>query len=200
MKNIIYIGGSPCAGKSTLSEYLGNKLGYKVIRLDDYMDEHVKEADENQQPVMYKWKTRPWHELFSRPVDLQVEEEIEFYHEQWPFLIERLKCEVNEKMIIEGCALLPAFVGDLHGHVFYMVPSEDFQREKYAERTWAFGLLKDADDPKDAFNKWMERDINFASYVKRQAEEYDYKVYVIDGNKSVEEIGRLITEELQVKS
>jgi hypothetical protein len=40
------------------------------------MDEHVKLADEDMQPIMYKWKTRPWHELFSRPVHLQVEEEI----------------------------------------------------------------------------------------------------------------------------
>lgn len=191
MKRTLIIGGSPCSGKSTLSNYLSEKLGYQVINVDDYMDKHIEEADDKRQPIMYQWKTEPWHNLFSRDVDVLLSEEIKFYEEEWEFLRRDINNDIeNDTIIIEGCALLPSlaatFLRDVD--VLYMVPTEAFQKEKYRLRDWAFEIVKDAENPQDAFDNWMDRDVEFAKFVAENAKSKGYKVIVVDGTKTVEQI------------
>lgn len=191
MKRTLIIGGSPCSGKSTLSNYLSEKLGYQVINVDDYMDKHIEEADDKRQPIMYQWKTEPWHNLFSRDVDVLLSEEIKFYEEEWEFLRRDINNDIeNDTIIIEGCALLPSlaatFLRDVD--VLYMVPTEAFQKEKYRLRDWAFEIVKDAENPQDAFDNWMDRDVEFAKFVEENAKSKGYKVIVVDGTKTVEQI------------
>ncbi|MCK8060913.1 MULTISPECIES: hypothetical protein [unclassified Fusibacter] len=88
---------------------------------------HIEEADEKQHPVLHRWKTNPWHELFSREVDEQLREEIMFYKEEWEFLKRDILQEIDcDKVVIEGCALLPSLVSDLfqESDCFYMVPTQ----------------------------------------------------------------------------
>lgn len=195
MEKVLKIGGSPCAGKSTLSDYIGKKLDYQVIRVDNFIDDHIKKADPKKQPIMHLWKTKPWHELFSRPVDIQVKEEIQFYKEEWPMMKKDILAAVDrEKVVIEGCALMPSLINDLYpeGHVLFMVPKEAFQLKQYPLRTWAFDLLKDAKDPDEAFERWMKRDIAFAKYVKKRAEGLGYPVIVMAGEKSTEALAKSV--------
>jgi len=195
LKNIILVGGSPCAGKSTMSEYLANKFGYKVIKVDDYMGAHINESDEYLHPILYKWKTNPWYNLFSQEVEVQFIEEIEFYYEEWEMLKRDLYNDVTEDgTIIEGCALLPSKVKDLFDtdKIIYMVPTEEFQKEKYALRSWAHQILKDAEDPKKAFNNWMKRDIKYAKYISKEAEKFNYPVIEIDGSESIERLANKV--------
>jgi len=183
------IGGSPCAGKSTLSQYLADLLEYQFIRVDDFMMEHIKKANGEDHPIMYQWQTKPWYELFSRPVSIQLKEEVEFYKEEWPMLKKDIyKLVKREGVIIEGCALLPSLVKELYpkAKIIYMVPTEAFQKEKYKLRQWAFDLLKDAVSPQEAFNRWMDRDVGFAKYIKVNANNEGYPVIVMDGSESTE--------------
>lgn len=200
MRKILLIGGSPCSGKSTLSEYLCSKYNFQYIKVDDYMGKHIDEADEKQHPILYKWKTTPWFELFSREVDVQLEEEINFYYEEWEFLKrDILNDDMGEDLIIEGCGLLPSLVTSLYNksHIFYMIPEEKFQIEKYSLRDWAFDILKEADDPKKAFDNWMNRDIRFAKYIKQEAESLYFPVFITDGRKTVEEMAADIISQIK---
>lgn len=201
MKKILKIGGSPCAGKSTLSDYLKNQLNYQVIHVDDFMDEHIKKAEPKNHPIMYLWKTKPWHDLFSRPVSIQVKEEIQFYKEEWPMMkADILKAIKSKQVIIEGCALMPSLIHDLlpKGEILYMVPEASFQRKKYPLRTWAFDLVKDATDPEMAFNRWMERDIAFAEHVKKEADKKGYPVIVMNGKESTESIAKRVIQQFKL--
>lgn len=40
LDNIYWIGGSPCAGKTSISEMLVEKYGFTLYRCDDYLDKH----------------------------------------------------------------------------------------------------------------------------------------------------------------
>jgi 2-phosphoglycerate kinase len=195
MKEIILIGGSPCSGKSSVAEYLVNKEGYQHIRIDDYMGEHINESNSDEHPVMYKWKTTPWHELFSISVETQFNEEIEFYEEEWPLSKRDVLRNINEsKVVIEGCGLLPSKVHELFSEcaIIYMVSEESFQVEKYKQRDWAFELLRDAKDVNLAFDNWMQRDIKYAKYIKQEAERYGYPVITVDGSKTIEDNAKFI--------
>ena len=54
--------------------------------------------------------------------------------------------------------------------------------------------MKDANDVQLAFDRWMERDIKFAKIIKKNAEELGYKVIVVDGTKSTEQLMELIID------
>lgn len=195
MRRVLLIGGSPCAGKSTVSELICKKFNFQYIKVDDYMDKHIKEANEIDHPKISLWKTTPWHELFSREVETQFNEEVECYHETWHMLKRDILEDANQgDLLVEGCGLLPKFIHTLFedATICYMVPEEAFQVEKYASRDWAYHLLKDAKDPKIAFDNWMARDMMFAKYIKDEAEKYNYPVFLVDGSKDAETIAKEI--------
>lgn len=201
MKRALIIGGSPCAGKSSVSAQLSQYLNCKVIHVDDYMDKHIEASDPNLHPILYQWKTKAWFSLFERPVAIQVEEEINFYRQEWDLLKKDIKNDIGDDFaIIEGCALMPELVHTLfdHAHILYMVPKPSFQTEKYSERTWAYDILKGAQNPKDAFNKWMTRDIEFANYIHNQAEELGYYVITVDGSQTIEEIVEILKNKYEL--
>ena len=136
MRKILYIGGSPCSGKSIVSDYLSRQLGCQVIRVDDYMGKHIEDSDKNNHPIMYKWKIKPWHQLFTANVNIQFKEQVEFYNEEWPLLKKDIEKDIaNEFVIIEGCALMPSLIKEmvLIKDIIYMVPTEEFQKEKFSK-------------------------------------------------------------------
>jgi len=190
MKKIVLIGGSPCSGKSTISNMLKEKYECQVINVDDYMGPHIGECNKSDHPYMYQWKEYPWHELFSRDVSVQLKEEIYFYMEEWTMSKrDILKDTASDFVIIEGCALMPVLVHELMPtQVLYMLPTESFQRDKYKERSWAYDILEGSKNPEEAFDKWMCRDIEFANHIGREAKKHHYNLFVNDGSQSIEEM------------
>ncbi|WP_328475652.1 hypothetical protein OHA21_19885 [Actinoplanes sp. NBC_00393] len=63
----------------------------------------------------------------------------------------------------------------------WLVPTEDFQRHHYRQRTWARDLLAAAPDPEAAFDRWMQRDALFARRVAVQARNLGYPIIIVDG-------------------
>lgn len=51
----------------------------------------------------------------------------------------------------------------------WLGPSAAFQREQDAQRPWIHDILWQYDEPREALEKWMRRDIGFADTVERHA-------------------------------
>ena len=126
-----------------------------------------------------------------RPVDVQVNEEFEFYRERFDMILEDLQAiKTDSKIIVEGAALLPELLNGIivnSENVLYMIPTREFQYQKYSEREFIHYILKDCEDPKQAFKNWMERDAQFGEKVRSQANLYGYKTMIVDGSKTEEE-------------
>ncbi len=166
------------------------------------MMKHIEEADEKLHSEMYLCKKTPWHKLFSRDIQVQLDSEIKFYKEELEYIKRDIyKDIVSDNVIIEGCALMPSLINSLteEQNIIYMVATEKFQLEKYKLRTWAYEILKEADDPKLAFDKWMHRDIRFGKYIINEAHKYNYPVIGVDGTKTVEELGVFIINFFKLK-
>lgn len=190
------LGGSPCSGKSTIAERLASHFDLRYYKVDDYEQDHLRRADPDRHPVMARYADMDWNEIWSRPVAFQVEEEFEFYRERFGMILEDLAAlGPGKSIILEGAALLPELIKQYDpdpSHVVYMVPSRSFQIQHYQQRAWIQRILKTCDDPKKAFDNWMERDYLFGQTLLNQAEACGYQTLVVDGSRSIDELTKHI--------
>jgi len=142
----------------------------------------------------------PW----MRQVDVQVDEEFEFYRERFEMILDDLQAlKTDSNIIVEGAALLPELLNGINvdfENILYMIPTREFQYQKYSEREFIHYILKDCDDPTQAFNNWMERDVQFGEKVTSQANLYGYKTMIVDGSKTEEETFLMIKKLMQITS
>ena len=184
------LGGSPCSGKSTLAEQLSAHYDLQFYKVDDHYQNHINRCNPQRHPTMHKLAQISWNEIWSRPVELQVREELQFYRELFGMILQDLeKFSTAKPVIVEGAALLPELIAKLSlgtQRVLFMVPTKDFQIHHYAQRPFIQGILKDCDDPDAAFSNWMERDHLFGQKILKQARGYGYGTILVDGSRSIE--------------
>jgi len=204
LDNSYFIGGSPCSGKSTISEILSTKYDLEYLKIDNYEQEHIEKASPEQHPIMYKWSQMSWDEIWMRSVEKQVEEEFEFYRERFSMILNELKkYQSNSKVILESAALLPELLKelDLEKHrVIFLIPSKEFQIKYYSKRGFKDGILKECRQPEVAFNNWMERDHLFGKKVRKQAMDIGYKVIDVNGDRSIKENSRLVEAHFRLRA
>lgn len=193
-----FIGGSPCSGKSSIAGILAEKCNVFYYNIDSYEEKHVKQSNPDKQPVMYNFSTMTWDEIWMRSVNLQVDEEFEFYWERFPMILNELKTFNTDKpVILEGAALLPELISKLNideRKVIYMVPSKEFQVKYYSEREFKNVILAQCKHPDQAFANWMERDHRFGKKVAHEAKKLGMRVIHVDGRCSLKENYKLVKE------
>jgi 2-phosphoglycerate kinase len=185
------IGGSPCCGKSTITERLSARLEIQYYKVDDYEFEHLDRCDPEQQPLMARYAQMSWDEIWMRPPTLQVEEEFHYYRERFALILEDLRAyDLSSPILLEGTAYLPELIhrcGVGPGRALYMVPTKEFQLKHYQKRTWIQRILNQCRDPEQAYANWMERDYLFGREILRQAEKFGYRTIEVDGRLGLEE-------------
>lgn len=191
LKNVYWIGGSPCSGKSTIAEALVAGLGLVSYNCDDAFYRHGEMITPAKQPVFSRILSYSPEELWMRPVEQQTAEEIEIYREEFPLIISDLRSLIGSCPILaEGAALMPELVLPLLDdprQAIWVIPTAEFQQTHYRQRAWAQDVVSACSDPDQAFQNWMERDMRFAEYVRQTAEARGGRVLVVDGAQPVAE-------------
>ncbi|MGK5683380.1 hypothetical protein [Actinoplanes sp. URMC 104] len=183
---VLWIGGSPCSGKSTVAAAIAARWGASVYSCDDAFDRHVAQAGAAG-PTLRRVAGMSAGDRLRRPIAVQVGDVFGLYREEFP-LIEADLAGLPGPVVAEGAALLPELVaarGVPPERAVWLVPTERFQREHYARRRWAWSLLGEEQQPEVLFERWMCRDARFASVVAGQARERGYRVVVVDGSLGV---------------
>lgn len=180
LSHIYWIGGSPCAGKTTIARKLAAEYGFTYYKCDDCYDDHMSRSTPDQQPNMYKIKDQTWDEVWSTQfcsltVEEQIKDVVRVYEEQFSLILEDLLSRPKTTpILVEGAALLPHMVAPLLtdlNHAIWMVPTPEFQVEHYKKREWIHRILDQYDDPELAFSNWMKRDSGFAQEIVKDAED-----------------------------
>jgi len=191
MKEIYYIGGSPCSGKSTIAEMLAIEYGFAYYKLDDYLWTYMEQAATDGKPLSTLQLAMNFEQMWMRSPGLQAQEELGLYEELLPYALRDMGERGFEKPVVaEGAGFIPALLARdniSYNRYVCIVPTEDFQRENYSKREWIGEYLTGCKDPDAAFDNWMSRDALFAKEVLRQARDYGYHSIVVDGKQSIEE-------------
>lgn len=184
------LGGSPCSGKSTIAEMLSSLHDLSYYKVDDRQQAHLERARPDRHPVMHGYLQMNWEQIWMRPPELQMQEELAFYREYFEMILEDLAHHsLGRPVLLEGAALLPELVHPLgvqQERAVFMVPTWDFQMAYYSRRPWIQDILAECSQPQQAFENWMQRDHLFGQEVLRQAAGYGYPTIVVDGSQGIE--------------
>jgi len=181
---IYYIGGSPCSGKSTVAEALAARCGMAYFKADDHLEEFTARGAAGM-PICQHILRMSAEEAWMRPPQVQCQEEFDYYREIAPFVAEKLAEISAPRIIAEGAAFLPTLIPDA-AHYMAIIPSREFQFNRYRERSWVPHVLRDCSDKDAAFINWMERDALFAEEIQRQCTQLGLTCLVTDGSVSPE--------------
>ena len=182
---VYFIGGSPCSGKSTVAETLSELHGMAYFKADDFLDEFITRGAASGLPVCQHIRRMSAEETWMRPPQVQCREELDYYHEIFPFVMEKLAALSAPRIIAEGAAFLPCLMTDAV-HYIVITPSREFQISRYSQRPWVPHVLRDCSNKEQAFANWMERDALFAEEIRRQCAQLGLPHLLTDGSISPE--------------
>lgn len=190
-KRILFLGGSPCSGKSTIADLLVSQLGVCLFPVDRYLDEWIKQGAEKGYPLCTKIQKMSPDEIWMRDSQTQCIEEFGIYAEISSFCFDALSKLDAELILTEGALYFPALMKKMKisfEDYLSIVPSAAFQISNYQKRPWIGDVVKDCKDPKAAFANWMERDVLYARKVKEDCEKLGYSCLLQDGSITKEEM------------
>ena len=140
--------------------------GLRPYHCDQHYDAHLSRARSGSSLAQYQRLS--WHDAFTtRPLKRTIADELAANHELSAFALDDVGA-IDARVIAEGIPFLPDVISALQprANAVYLVPSAAFQRDHYAKRDWAQGLLVSTSDPKSVFERWMARDAAAANFVR----------------------------------
>ena len=186
------MGGAPCAGKSSIADLLASWYGLRVYHIDDVYAEDIGSISPEVQPCLYKWTHTHWEALWTQPLDVLLYEAISCYGEHFEFVIRDLvSLPKDEDILVEGNPIMPDLLAPFfkdRWRGIWIVPSDDFLRRTYPRRgPWVQEIVNQCQNPELCLNNWLDRDVAFAHWVRKNARNRDYEILTVGGRRTISE-------------
>lgn len=104
LKNVYFVTGTPCGGKTTISRELAKRHNLLVYDADEQFANHQKISNEIYQPAMNK-TFKDADEFFGRTIEEYRQWLIENTREQLEFVLLDLMCIAKKQIVLCDCHL-----------------------------------------------------------------------------------------------
>ncbi|MCL2772070.1 MAG: ATP-binding protein [Oscillospiraceae bacterium] len=193
LKNVYFIIGGSCAGKTTASKYLGEK--YKMYRYstDDMRKTYYEIADIEYQPALYQDKIRGFSQI---GIDEAIAREAAVICELTPIIIADL-IELSgkyEKIICEGVYAVGITPLVDYNRIIYLSTSDEIIKRDFYSRPAQSHIMestmKRTDMTDSEKEDWLNYRRNLACIYTKLDEffKYDIKRYYRNENSIVEDM------------
>ncbi len=176
---VFWIGGSACAGKTTLARRLAARHGLVLYSCDDRFEDHRRRAGPRRHPRFRALMDLPPERLFAPPAEARAEELLGFYRDEWEMVLEDLRA-LPGPVVAEGVGLLPDLVAAVcpdPRRSLWRIATPAFRRRVYAGREDVVReTLAGLPDPDLAFEGWMKRDDLIARHLEEEARRLGLRV------------------------
>jgi adenylate kinase family enzyme len=203
LSHVMWIAGSPCSGKSTISHTITRIyvfLDYHVDALArNHMARRIATGDAEATAFMKMNMDQRWIE---RSVETLVQETIESWTRDFRLVIEDLLAMPKECLIVAEGNFFPVCIAPYLSRphqAIWLTATDAFceraRRQKRAaliERQKRHGVYNEGSDAEKHLRNIIDRDCQLARYVKQQAEELHLPHYEVDGSRSLEEMTELV--------
>jgi hypothetical protein len=192
LDHVRWLGGSACAGKTSVARRLAERHGLAVYHADDHAEAHRRRAHPERHATFRRVMDLAPEALWARPAAEQAAELLTFYREEFELVVEDLAATAGAGPVVaEGAGLLPGLVlaAAPPGRALWLIAAGDFRRRVYPGRgPWVAELLARSADPERAWEAWMARDDLVAAAIAGEARRLGGRVLAVDGDRPVESI------------
>ena len=135
LKNVYFIAGTPCGGKTTVSRALAKKYGLPVYDIDERFPEHQAMSDAVSQPAMNK-NFRNADEFFGRSVEEYKAWLLQNTREQLDFVLLDLMRLSKDQIVLCDCHLTLEQAAQITdpAHVAFMLRKPENLVDEYCNR------------------------------------------------------------------
>lgn len=135
LKNVYFICGTACGGKTTMSKMLAEKYGFYLYDMDKHYSEHRPIAQEEYQPDMC-YHGKNFHEQWMRPIEEQARWSINSLKEQSEMvLIDLMKLSENQKVVADVLFTTDYLEGIVdYNQIVFLTADKQLIREIYFNR------------------------------------------------------------------
>ncbi len=190
---VYWLCGSPCAGKTTISQMLATRFGWQIYACDDWFGDHRARSTPAEHPTFHRVAHLRGDALWLRPVAEQIATQVPFFEDQFKLVLADLATllqQTTQPILFEGAAALPHQLKSRipnKRHAFWLIPTERFQLHYYAQRPWIHAVLAETSAPQQTFANWMGRDAGLARWLEAQLVEHALPGLIVDGALTIAE-------------
>lgn len=199
--HVLWIGGPPDCGKTTVADILAEKYRLQSYHLDQHEMEHIHRSDPNLHPETFKLGKKleeldelaqlEWLWVNRTPIEM-AESAMASWSDRFPLVLEDLlTMPKNGPIIAEGPGFFPEIILPLISNphqAIWMLPSEAFKRSSHIRRGKGERRAQVLGDPEIAQRNHIERDLLIAERYRRSTCELELPLIVVDGSQSVNEV------------
>jgi hypothetical protein len=198
LAHVLWIGGAPDAGKTSIASLLAEKYQLPVYHFDRHEPAHFARANPRQHPALFAahpMRMTPDERWVQQPVARMVQQTIASWSERCGMVVEDLLAMPKQPMIVaEGPGFFPECIAPLMSHphqAIWLVPTEPFKQASAARRDKPSARFETS-DPARAQRNWYARDLGLVAHVTQGAEKYDLTLLTVDGSRSLAEMAALV--------
>jgi shikimate kinase len=195
LSHVLWLGGSVCAGKSSIARTLGAKYGLQVYHYDRHEQEHI--ARRSYSLSISMTMDDLWLERSS---DIMAVQTIASWTGRFRFVLEDLlSLPRHPPIVAEGAGLFPEIVQPLLStprQAIWLVASPAFLPAMRHKRGMTLPGL--TSNPEQAAQNIIARDLLMADHIRRRAAELGLTVIEVEGTKSIDEVTTMVESHVRL--
>ena len=170
MRHVLWIGGAPASGKTTVATRIARRHGLRLYSADTRTWQHRDRAIRAGSGAAVRWEAMPPQERWTASTPELLE--MSLHRERGPMVVEDLTGLPRCPLVIAEGSTLPAGAVADRSRAVWLMPTPDFQRALLDERGVARG-------PRRLFSALAET-------IEREAREHGVRVLFMDGSRSAD--------------
>jgi dephospho-CoA kinase len=203
LKNVYWIAGNNCGGKTTMTKYLAQKYDMIVYDSDSMFFQHQAIGSLSEQPAMlrhfidYEW-------FFNRSVDDYTKWILDSEEEQMSMIILDLIQLASEKSIIVDVHCYPDILKKIssYSRVVFILADPKLAREQYfqrADKKDMYDCIMSLSNPEKSLRNMLDIVENIAQIEYKTAMNSDFQCFIRDTDSSIEGMALQIEQHFQLK-
>ena len=177
---IYWLGGSTCAGKTTISNVLSENYGFAVYHCDEYLVKHIKKSNAQEHPNLNKIAKTSWNDILSMNVEEYLKWTTGSFCEEFDMILEDLEQLPDDKpILVEGINILPHLIKEEIvniNHAVWLVAEESFYINHQMNRKELFERVKECSNQEQALQNYMSNDLAFGKYILNETKKLGLNV------------------------
>lgn len=198
LAHVLWIGGPPDSGKTSIARMLAEKYGLQVYHFDRHEPAHFARHDPTRHPALHAAhpdRMTPEERWVAQTPEVMARATIASWTERFGMALDDLRVmPASPRIVAEGPGFFPECVAPLisdRRKAIWLVPAEAFKRESVARRGKP-GARNETSDPERATRNLIGRDLLMGEHVRKQARELGLTVYEVDGGMDLVGVAGLV--------